>query len=107
MKKLLLPAAISTSMLLAACGGSNNSVNTDPSDQSPATEQVQGKSLVMNVNLASLQSSGLTADKVVVTVSKGEFSETLEISHEDYSATAEFSNLLVGDYQIQVQVLDG
>jgi len=108
MLKAFLTAAISASMLLTACGGdSNNSANTDPSDQSPATEQIQGKSLVMNVDLVRLQGSGLTADKVAVTVSKGEFSETLEISHEDYSATAEFSNLLVGDYQIQVRVFDG
>ena len=108
MNKAFLPAAIAATLLLTACGGeSNNSSNTNPNNQSPGTEQVQGKSLVMNIDLAQLQSSGLTADKVVVTISKGEFTKTLEISHENYAATAEFSDLVVGDYQIAVEVYDG
>jgi len=108
MNKAFLPTALATTLLLTACGGeSNNSGNTDPNNQSPGTEQVQGKSLMMNIDLAQLQSSGLTADKIVVTISKGEFTETLEVSHENYAATAEFSNLVVGDYQIEVDVFDG
>ena len=108
MNKTFLPAAIATTLLLTACGGeSNNPSNTDPNSQSPGTEQVHGKSLVMNIDLAQLQSTGLTADKIVVTISKGEFTEILEITHENYAATAEFSDLVVGDYQIQVDVFDG
>lgn len=108
MNKAFLPAAIATTLLLTACGGeSNNSSNTNPNVLSPGAEQTQGKRLVMNIDLAQLQSSGLTADKVVVTISKGEFTKTLEISHENYAATAEFSDLVVGDYQIEVDVFDG
>jgi hypothetical protein len=106
--KAFLPFALSLPILLIACGGDGHSANEiSQLDKAPASEQEVGKNLRMNLNLAGLQSAGVTADQIVVTVTKGEFTRTLEVAHIEYSAVAEFSNLLLGEYQITVQIFDG
>lgn len=104
MKKAFLPIAFTLPILLSACGGENALTDVE---QASEEQQVVGKSLRMSLDLGSLQAVGIASDKVVVTITKGEFSQTLEISHTDYSATAEFSNLALGDYQVNVQIFDG
>lgn len=103
MKKAFLPIAFTLPILLSACGGENAQTDIDQASE----EYVVGKSLRMSLDLGQLQAVGIASDKVVVTITKGEFSQTLEISHTDYSATAEFSNLALGDYQVDVQIFDG
>jgi hypothetical protein len=106
--KALLPFVFSLPILLTACGGDNSASNgVDQGDKTPGVEQEVGKNLRMNLNLDKLQSAGVVADRIVVTITKGEFTKTIEVEHADYSAMAEFSNLVVGEYQITVQIFDG
>jgi hypothetical protein len=106
--KALLPFVFSLPILLTACGGDNSASNgVDQVDKTPGVEQEVGKNLRMNLNLDKLQSAGVVADRIVVTITKGEFTKTIEVEHADYSAMAEFSNLVVGEYQITVQIFDG
>jgi hypothetical protein len=106
--KALLPFVFSLPILLTACGGDNSASNgVDQVDKTPGVEHEVGKNLRMNLNLDKLQSAGVVADRIVVTITKGEFTKTIEVEHADYSAMAEFSNLVVGEYQITVQIFDG
>lgn len=111
--KPFLPLALTLPILLSACGGDNNSSSANPSQlenspgTTPSTEQEVGKNLRMNLDLAKLKSAGVTADRIVVTITKSEFTKTIEVEHIDYSATAEFSNLALGEYQITVEIFDG
>lgn len=104
MKNTFLPIAFALPILLSACGGENAQTDVE---QASEEQQVVGKSLRMSLDLGQLQAVGVASDKVVVTITKGDFSQTLEINHTDYSATAEFSNLALGDYQVDVQIFDG
>jgi hypothetical protein len=111
--KPFLPLALTLPILLSACGGDNNSSSTgstqleSSSGTTPTTEQEVGKNLRMNLDLAKLQSAGVTADRIVVSITKDEFIKTIEVEHIDYFATAEFSNLALGEYQITVEIFDG
>lgn len=106
--KALLPFVFSLPILLTACGGDNSSSNgVDQVDKTPEGEQQVGKNLRMNINLDKLEGAGIAADRIIVTITKGEFTKTIEVEHTDYSALADFSNLVVGEYQITVQIFDG
>jgi len=106
--KSLLPFALILPIFLTACGADSTISNgTSQLEQALAAEQEAGKNLRMNLNLSGLQSAGVTADHIVVTITKGEFTRTIEVAHTDYSAMAEFSNLVLGEYQINVQIFDG
>jgi len=110
MIKPFLPILLSLPLVLVGCGGgssSSNQGNTQTVDQSPAaTVDVTGKKMEMNVDLSRLRSAGVTADRVVVIITKGEFTRTLELAHVNYAAKAEFSNLTVGNYVISVKIYD-
>ncbi len=109
MLKALLPLAISFPILLSGCGGADPSASDTSVDgnQSSVTETLANKQLGMNLDLSKLQSVGLAADKIIVTITKGEFTQTIETTHTDYSALVEFSNLVIGEYTIAVEIFDG
>ena len=108
--KALLPFVLALPLLLTACGADNSkSSQTSQLEQAPGIEQTSDKNLSMgmNLDLSKLQSTGVAADKIVVTISKGEFTKIIETSHIDYAASVEFSELTIGEYSISVQVFDG
>jgi hypothetical protein len=107
MLKSLLPLAIALPILLTACGGSSSPSNPESTDnRSPIAEDTTGKNLSMNLDLAKLQSVGISADKIIVTITKGDFTRTIEATHTDYAASVAFSGLVIGDYAISVQIFD-
>lgn len=108
MFKPLLSLAITLPILLTACGGdqaSSSSVSTND-NQSPVIETNAGRNLAMNLDLSKLKNAGIAADKIIVVITKGEFSRTIEATHTDYAASVEFSGLVIGDYVISVQIFD-
>lgn len=109
MLKPLLPLAFTAFVLLTACGGDNSSsqATTPLENQSPTSEAVSNKKLGMNLDLSKLKSAGVFADKIVVKITKGDFTKTIETNHTDYAASVEFSELVVGKYVITVQIFDG
>lgn len=110
MLKPLLPLALTASIFLTACGGSSSpsSDTVTPNDnKSPVTETVSNEKLGMNLDLAQLKSAGVFADKIIVKITKGDFTKTIETTHTDYAASVEFSDLVVGEYAISVQIFDG
>jgi hypothetical protein len=60
----------------------------------------------MNLDLAKLQAVGISADKIIVTITKGDFTRTIEATHTNYVASIAFSGLVIGDYVISVQIFD-
>lgn len=106
MLKSLLSLAITLPILLTACGGSSSSSPESIDNQSPVAESTTGKNLGMNLDLAKLQSIGISADKIIVTITKGDFTRTIEATHTDYVASVAFSGLVIGDYVIAVQIFD-
>ena len=106
MLKPLLSLAITLPILLTACGGSSSSSPESIDNQSPVAESTTGKNLGMNLDLAKLQSIGISADKIIVTITKGDFTRTIEATHTDYVASVAFSGLVIGDYVISVQIFD-
>jgi hypothetical protein len=108
--KALLPFVLALPLLLTACGADNSkSSQISQLEQAPGIEQTSDKNLSMgmNLDLSKLQSSGVAADKIIVTITKGEFAQTIEAAHVDYVASVEFSNLVVGEYSIAVKIFDG
>ena len=113
MLKTLSIFCLALPLLLTGCGGSSSS--TESADITPAPgdnsntelEADNNKKLSMNLDLSKLQSSGVAADKIIVTITRGDFTQTIEAGHTDYSASVEFLNLVVGDYAIAVQIFDG
>lgn len=100
--------AIPLILSLTACGGgAQNDTQNPVQGPDTSTDKVVGKDLLMSLNLSALESAGVNADRVIVTVFSGDFSRTVEVPQTDYSATAEFSSLIVGEYSVSVRVMDG
>lgn len=105
MLKSLFSLAITLPILLTACGGSSSDTESI-NNQGPVAESTTGKNLGMNLDLAQLQSVGISADKIIVTITKGDFTRTIETTHTDYVASVAFSGLVIGEYVISVQIFD-
>jgi len=107
--KLILTSVFFT--LIVGClditGSNEPSPDTNDSPPLATGTSEQTSSLSIGMKLKPASELGISVSKVTATITKGDFSESKDLTVSADTATGSFSNLIVGIYTIVIDVYDG